>query len=334
VWSLEEPAALFLVLLVPALAWLVHFRKARGSKVPFGFGIWRGVSLSAAVRGSKAAAAVPWVLFWAGFVSLVIALAGPVALTREEVNLGKGVDMVIALDQSPSMTAEDFKPVNRFECAKQVIRRFVAGRDNDQVGLVTFASQAVLRVPPTIDHEVLLDTLSDLDIMDMELGDGTAIGMGIATAALHLKSGKSKSKVIILLTDGVNNSGDVQPEDAVYAAADLGIRIYTVGIGRYSEGSWVIVNRKTGQEYLATSGEFDEKLLIRIATASGGKYYSALDPDALTRIFGEIDSMEKTEKRVRIYVEKSERYGMFAAAGLAFILLSLCIRKLALREIV
>ncbi|MBN1411531.1 MAG: VWA domain-containing protein [Spirochaetales bacterium] len=330
-WSLDSPLALLFFGLIPFLIYLVHFRKKRGGILLFGFSIWRGEETLKAVKRGGLIYGFFWALFWVGFILLIIALSGPVVISKQEVYLNKGIDMIIVLDESPSMSAPDFKPVNRFESAKQVIRRFVSGRENDQIGLVTFSSEALLRVPPTLDYDVLLETLTSLSIMD--LGEGTAIGMGLATAALHLKSSKARSKVIILLTDGVNNEGTVLPEDAVFVAADLGIKIYSIGIGRHSESTWKFVDEKTGREYQASSGEFDEKLLIKIATASGGKYFNAGNPNALDGIFDEINSMEKTGKRLKIFVEKKPQYGFFVFLGLSLVLLSFLARKLVLQEI-
>lgn len=240
--------------------------------------------------------------------------------------------MLIVLDESPSMSATDFKPENRFLSAKQVIKDFTLARENDQIGLVTFSSEAMLRVPPTLDYSNLLEVLDSLQMM--ELGDGTAIGKGISVATLHLESSRAKTRVIILITDGVNNEGSVKPETAAQLAANLGIRIYTIGIGKESDLEWIFVNPKTGEEYLATSSQFDEKLLRQIAALSGGKYFFAGKPSTLSDIFEEIDSRETSEKRIRISVKRIPMQNPFILLGMILICLSFFGRKGLLGEII
>lgn len=330
-WSLKSPEALFLYLLLPVFIYLAHLRKERGGILKFNFNIWDGAAFSGIINVTRILHIFSWVLFWFGVFSLIFALSGPMIIKKDKIFLTKGIDLIIVLDESPSMSAEDFKPVNRFTSAKKVIKDFTLSRENDQIGLVTFSTEAILRVPPTMNYDRIFEVLESLQIM--ELGDGTAIGKGIAVAALHLRTSKAKEKVIILLTDGVNNKGKILPEEAARLAYELGIRIYTIGIGKESDKSWQFKNPQTGKVYEATSGEFDEKLLVKIAGLSGGKYFYAGKLKTLSNIFEEIDSIEKTEKRMKISVTRNPLHKQFILAGFFIILLSFILRKWVLKEI-
>lgn len=328
----ESPGYLFLLLFVPVGIYFRHFWPGRGGKLPFAFRIWntRGFNPSFVVRRAVFALAV--VSFWLGVVALIAALAGPATVDRERVYLNRGTDMMVILDESPSMAAEDFAPVNRFETARDTIRRFVERRENDSIGLVSFSKEAALRVPPTTDYEKLVDSLDELQIMN--LGDGTAIGMGIALGALHLRSSSAPEKVIILLTDGKNNAGEVLPETAARVATELGIRIYTIGIGSESETRIEFENPETGQVYRGTfEGGFDEELLQEIAEFSGGAYFYAGTSGTLESVFEAIDSIETVEKRVRIEVRTESQHRILIIFALAALLFDFFIRKLLLREV-
>ena len=330
--TLEHPAALALLLLLPPLIWLVHFSPRRGGRIRFAYRVWGGEGFAPGVQPAAVALAVLEVAFWAGCGLLVVALAGPQAVSRQKSYLTRGLDIMIVLDESPSMLAQDFKPDNRFEAARSVIRAFIRGRENDPIGLVSFADEAVLRVPPTVDYPLLLQAIDSLDIQS--LGDGTAIGMGIALASLHLSRSPAPGRVIILLTDGENNAGEVGPDEAATAAARLGIRIHTVGIGREGEAPLVYTDRQTGRTVRGTyRGRFDEALLRRVASASGGSYFHASSPGVLSAIFEAIDSYEKTEKRVRITVTRKPLQGGFVLAGLLLVLLRIAAGKAVLREL-
>ncbi len=330
--TLEHPAALALLLLLPPLAWLIHFSPRRGGRIHFAWRVWRGEGFAPGVQPAVLALALAEAAFWVGCALLVIALAGPQRVAREKSYLSRGFDIMIVLDESPSMLAQDFKPDNRFEAAKAVIRAFVRGRENDPVGLVTFADQAVLRVPPTVDYALLLDAVDSLRIESP--GEGTAIGMGIALASLHLSRSPAPGKVIILLTDGENNAGEVGPDDAAAAAARLGIRIHAVAIGREGEAPLVYTDPQTGRTVRGTyRGRFDEALLRRIARTSGGSFFHASSPGVLAAIFEAIDSYEKTEKRVKITVVRTPLYEGFLLAGLLLVLLRLAAGKALLKEL-
>lgn len=330
-WSLEYPFSLLLFLILPALIYFVHFREKRGGVILFNFNIWKNRKHFQKINPGRIFNVCFWILFWCGFGSYIIALGGPHIIEKERIYLTKGVDIIIVLDESGSMSTPDFEPGNRFESAKRVINKFTQSRDNDQIGLVTFSSDAMLRVPPTLDYTIVEEQLRNLKLM--ELGEETAIGMGIAVAALHLKSSRAVNKVIILITDGVSNTGRVTPEQAALLAAQIGIRIYTIGIGRTSDSEWTYKDPDTGIQVSGLSGEFDESMLIRIAQLSGGKYFYAGNPRSLNAIFEEIDSVEKTEKRLRIHVKRKPYHEFFILAGLLCISISYLGRKLLLKEI-
>lgn len=330
-WSFESPYNLLLLLAIPPLLYYLHFREKRGGMISFSFRIWGGDNFRQKINLARLLDIFFWFIFWCGFACFIIALGGPLEIEKEKIYLTKGVDMIIVLDESGSMSAPDFKPTNRFESAKEVIKKFTQSRENDQIGLVTFGSEAVLRVPPTLDYTILEQTLKSLKIM--ELGDGTAIGMGIAVAVLHLRSSKAKEKIIILLTDGVNNEGEVTPQQAASAAMEMNIKIYTVGIGRLSEIEWIYQDIESGLEYKGSSGEYDEELLLKLARLTGGKYYYAGDPRVLSAIFEEIDSKEKTDKRVKIFVKRIPRHNIFLVIGILCSCIGFLGRKWFLKEI-
>lgn len=272
------------------------------------------------------------VSFWIGLVFLIIALSSPALAIREKVFLNRGIDVMIVLDESPSMSAQDFQPENRFETAKRVITEFVQNRENDAIGLVSFSREAALRSPPTFDKDALLKRLNGLSIMS--LGDGTAIGMGIAVAALHLQNSTAHHGVIVLLTDGENNAGEILPESAAEIAATLGIRIYVIGIGTQGEVPIEFVDPETGKVRKGMfNSKFNELLLEEIAKSADGRYFSAKSPGALNAVFRTIDSIETAEKRSKTQIRTSSRYQLFALVGLLCVLFEFLIRKGMFREV-
>jgi Ca-activated chloride channel family protein len=270
--------------------------------------------------------------FWIGVGVLIVALASPALVERERIFANRGIDIMIVLDESPSMATRDFQPGNRFETARSVIRRFVAQRENDPIGLASFGKEAALRVPPTLDYNAVLAGLADLQLMG--LGDGTAIGMGIAVAGLHLSDSSAGQKVVILLTDGKNNAGEVLPETAAQVAREMGIRIYAIGIGSQEEAPFELRVPETGEMLRGTyRGGFDEELLRSIAEITGGTYFSAASAGTLQSVFEAIDSMETVERRVRVEVNATPMHRVFIMIGLALILFDFVVRKLFLREL-
>lgn len=241
---------------------------------------------------------------------LIVALARPQSkLSREEMEI-EGIDIVLAIDVSGSMKGEDFRP-NRLEAAKDVALKFIEGRRNDRIALVEFAGEAFTQTPLTIDHNVLNSQLTAMRIGLLE--DGTAIGDGLATAINRIKESEAVSKVIILLTDGVNNRGSIDPETAAELAAEYGIRLYTIGVG--SRGD-VLYHDEYGRPFHARA-DLDEALLTHMAEATdGGHYYRATDKKTLSNIFSQIDEIEKTRIDVTQYHQTKEEYKIFLLLAL------------------
>jgi Ca-activated chloride channel family protein len=269
---------------------------------------------------------------WLTFVFLVTALAGPTLTRQEKVFLTAGADIFIVLDESPSMAARDFPPDNRFTAAKDVIRRFVRGRQNDQIGLVSFGRDAALRVPLTLDYDYLLRRLDDLQVMS--LGDGTALGNGLGLAALHLQASSARQKVIIALTDGQNNAGEIQPSTAAELIRSLGIPLYLIGIGTNAQVPLEVTDPKTGMAYSGTLEEgFQEDFLKSLAVPPLGAYFTAGSSGSLESIFLAIDSRESATKRVKVVVHNDPLFSGFLVAALISLSFYFLSRKLFLKEI-
>lgn len=275
---------------------------------------------------------VPFALACLGFAGLVVALARPrVGLERTE-SWTEGVDIVVALDASGSMAAEDFKPKDRFHVAKAATRAFVEGRPQDRLGLVAFAGRSRTVVPLTTDRAMLLERLAGLKLG--EQGDGTAIGMALGNALARLGASKAKSKVVVLVTDGGNNAGEIDPDTAANVAKGLGVRVYTIGVGT-AEGPVEIPvpvkDPETGrvvERRVKAVVEVDEKLLGRIAQTTGARFFRATDPSGLAATYAEIDRLEKTEVKTTTYTRWRETFprvavpaaGLLAAAALLALL--------------
>ncbi len=318
---------LALLLVLGFLAWRVA-RRRRASLIFPGTEPLRAIRPAPAVRMRH----LPTVLRFAGLVLLAVAFARPQTGRHEEEVLTEGIDIVLALDDSGSMRTEDFKPNNRLEVAKDVVGQFVRGRRNDLLGLVVFAANAYTRCPLTLDYAVLLDLLQQVDIAPRE-EDGTAIGMGLATAVGRLKDAKGKSKVIILLTDGRNNRGQIDPLSGARLAQALGIKVHTIGVGTEGEAPYPIDDPILGRRYISVQADIDEKTLQDIAAATGGQYFRATDSRSLRMIFASIDKMERTEIKVKGYTRHLEQFAFFLYPGAFLILAELVLGATWLRRI-
>ncbi|HUL03103.1 MAG TPA: VWA domain-containing protein [Gemmatimonadales bacterium] len=251
----------------------------------------------------------------------IIAAAGPrIGGARTELRT-EGISIVLCLDISSSMLAEDFAPSNRIDVAKQVALDFVRARPNDRIGLVAFAGQALTQVPLTTDYAVLEAALENVRIGMLE--DGTAIGTAIATGANRLRRAPGKTKVMILLTDGVNNRGTVDPRTAAQAAAAFGIRIYGIGVGTQGEAPVPTGMGPQGLRYESLPVEIDEKLLTEIATMTGGRYFRATDTESLKRIFAEINRLEKSTVQRVVFHRHDESYRWPLGLGLVALALEI-----------
>jgi Ca-activated chloride channel family protein len=235
----------------------------------------------------------------------------------------EGIDIVLAQDISGSMLARDFKP-DRLEAAKNIATEFISGRPYDRIGLVVFSGESFTQCPITTDHAVLINLLREIQSGMIE--DGTAIGMGLATAVNRIKDSQSKSKVIILLTDGVNNKGEIAPATAADIAKTFGIRVYTIGVGTQGTAPYP-VQTPYGIQYQNMPVEIDEGILQQISQTTGGKYFRATDNDKLTQVYKEIDKLEKSKIDVKQYSRKEERYLLPALFAFCMLVLEIIARN-------
>lgn len=271
-----------------------------------------------------------FILRLAAIGCLIIVLARP--QTRDSWNTSRteGTDIVLALDISSSMLARDFKP-DRLEAAKEVATKFVSARENDNMGIVIFAGESLTGVPMTTDRSTLANYISSIE-MGM-IDDGTAIGDGLATAINRIKDGKAKSKSIILLTDGSNNTGSVAPLTAAEIAKKYGIKVYTIGVGKNGTAPYPVQNYFGRIEYVNMDVVIDEETLKDIASVTGGKYFRATGNNVLSDIFEEIDSLEKTEIDIRNFSHTEDHYELWAFLALGLFLLEMLLRNTLLRKI-
>ena len=260
---------------------------------------------------------------------LIICLARPQSSTSWQNVTTEGIDIVISMDVSGSMLAEDFKP-NRLEASKEVAMRFIGDRPNDRMGLVVFSGESFTQCPLTTDHAVLKNLFGDIKSGMIE--DGTAIGMGLATGVNRLKDSKAISKVVILLTDGVNNAGSIAPLTAAEIASTFGIRVYTVGVGTLGKAPYPF-KTPYGIQYKDMDVKIDEKMLQDIAEITGGKYFRATNNKKLKDIYQEIDKLEKSKIEVTEYSKKKERFLPFALLAGIFLLLEILMRNTVFRSI-
>lgn len=275
-------------------------------------------------------ALTPWLSLLAVLL-LVVALAQPRRTFHSQRVEGEGIDIMIALDISGSMRALDFAPQDRLGAAKAVIRDFVAGRPHDRLGLVVFAARAFTQCPLTLDQTVLTGFLDEIEVG--LIPDGTAIGLGLATAVGRLRTSEAESKTIILLTDGVNNVATLEPETAAELAKTLGVRVYAVAIGREGVAPYPVDDPIFGRRMQQIETRIDEKLLTEIARTTGGEMFRATDPEALTRIFATIDELETTRYETRVSTYHREMMAWFATPALALLLLAHAVGSLWLRRL-
>lgn len=272
---------------------------------------------------------VPFALRMAAIAVLIIILARPQSTNSWQNTSTEGIDIVMAMDISSSMLAQDFKP-NRLEASKDVAASFINGRPNDNIGLVVFAAESFTQCPLTTDHTVLLNLFKD--IQPGIIQDGTAIGLGLANAVSRIKDSQAKSKVIILLTDGVNNAGEIAPVTAAEIAKTFGIRIYAIGVGTQGKAPYPF-QTAFGVQYQDIDVEIDEPTLKQIASTTGGQYFRATDNSSLKEIYSEIDKMEKTKISVQQYSKKQEEYKNWALWLFALLLVEILLRNTLLRNI-
>lgn len=272
---------------------------------------------------------VPFSLLILAIIGIIIALARPQSTsTRKEVDT-EGIDIVVAIDVSTSMLAEDVKP-NRIEAAKETAKEFIKKRPNDRIGLVIFSGESYTQCPVTIDHSVLINLIDK--IKAGMIIDGTAIGMGLATSVSRLKDSKAKSKVIILLTDGINNTGIISPRTATDIAQTFGIKVYTIGLGTKGMAPYP-VKTPFGTQYQYVDVKIDDQLLTYIAQATSGRYFRATNRKSLEKIYTDIDSMEKTKINVAYFTKKQDHYLPFVLGSMFLFSISVFLKLTILKRL-
>lgn len=311
------PLALLMLLALPAW-WIVRARK-RPPAITFS-------RTSTLARGPHVGSSVERMLFILRNIvlaGLVLAIARPRGVGHSENVTSQGINIVLVIDLSSSMLAEDFQPSNRIAVAKATVKRFIAGRSSDRIGLVAFAGEALTQVPLTTDYPVLMQAVDNLQAGQLE--DGTAIGTAIATAANRLRNAPGKSRVMILLTDGVNNRGDIDPLTAARAASAYGIKIYTIGVGTEGMAPVPVGRGLYGLRYENQPVEIDEALLTRISLMTGARYFRAVDATALQNIYSQIDALERAPVQSTTYVRYSELFRWPLGLAVVALLLELSV---------
>jgi len=325
--SFKNPEFFYLFLiLLPMIAWYIWRQKKSGASIQFstdmGFAKipknWKYY-----FRHSV------FVLFMASMSFLILALSRPQSSNSWQNVTTEGIDIVIALDISTSMLAMDFSP-NRLEAAKDVAQEFIAGRTNDKIGLVVFAGESFTQCPLTTDHATVINLFKSIESGMIE--DGTAIGNGLATAVSRLKESNAISKVIILLTDGENNRGEIAPVTAAELAKTFGIRVYTVGVGTIGTAPYPM-QTPFGIQVRDVEVKIDEEILGKIAATTDGKYFRATNNTKLAEIYKEIDKLEKSKIDVKEFSKKEEEYLKYAMVGAFFLIVALFLKTTIFRNI-
>ena len=310
-----NPEALLLLLVLPVW-WIWRRRRAQHAIV------FSRASVLAA--GPRAGRLVPTLIFVARNVALaasIFALARPRTSGKVETITTQGINIILAVDISSSMLAQDFRPQNRIEVAKDRVKQFIAARKSDRIGVVAFSGEALTQVPLTTDYPVAIQAVNNLQAGQLE--DGTAIGTAIATSANRLRDAPGKSRVLILLTDGVNNRGTIDPMTAAQAAAVYSVKIYTIGVGTEGMAPVPVGRGLFGLKFEMQPVQLDEVLLDRIARLTGGRYFRARDAAALTRIYDQINTLERVPVQSRTYVRNVEQYRWPLALAILALLLEL-----------
>jgi Ca-activated chloride channel family protein len=329
-YRFADPQYLYLLTLIPLLAYWYWKRRAKGSgKIRFSdIHVIKRVGKTAKQRLRHSL-----FLLRLLFISLIIiAFARPQSGSQMRETTTEGVDIILALDVSSSMLAEDFKPKNRLEAAKKVAEEFIQGRQNDRLGLVIFAGESFTQCPLTLDYGVLMTLLQDIKVADQDW-DGTAIGMGVVNAVNRLRDSKAKSKVIILLTDGVNNRGEVDPITASNIAAAIEVKIYTIGAGSQGTALYPVNDPLLGKRLVPMPVEIDEEVLKQIAANTKGRYFRATDTKKLSEIYAEIGELEKTKIEVKEFTRYDEYFHFFLLIGLGLFVLEMILTNSIFRKL-
>ena len=325
-YRFEDPQFLALILAIPALVY-VYARRRRSGAIRYS----DVESLRESdVRHTGRRRHALFALRVLALAALIVAFSRPQTGVTSETVSAEGIDIVLAIDVSSSMLAEDLEP-NRLEAAKAVAADFVEGRRNDRIGLVVFAGEAFTQVPLTLDYSVITDLLGQMEVGMIE--DGTAVGMGLATAVKRLQASDAESKVVVLLTDGRNNTGEIGPVTAGQMAQALGVRVYTIGAGSQGMARVPIDDGLRGRRYVTVEVDIDEASLQEVAETTGGRYFRATDREGLGQIYEEIDALETTEIEVQNFTSYGELFHYPLAAGLLLLLLEVGLGQTVLRKL-
>ncbi len=329
--TFADPYLLLLLLVLPILSWL---KGKHGQEAAF---LYSSVQLVKGIAGLSRSrlGRILLRLRWIALACLIVALARPQFGEGEAAVRASGIDIAVALDLSGSMASEDFElqgqRVNRLEIAKDVLERFIAKRSNDRIGIVAFAGRAYIAGPLTLDHDFLLENLERLQLNTIE--DGTAIGSALTAALNRLRDLQSKSKIVILMTDGQNNAGQVPPLTAADAARTLGVKVYTIGVGTRGTAPYPQIDPFGRKVYVQLPVDIDEATLSEIAKKTGGKYYRADKSETLRAIYAEIDQLERTEVEMKKFQRYRELFAWVALPGLVFLLLEVILANTVWRKL-
>lgn len=327
--TFAQPEFLFLLLLLPLLAWW-YWRTYKHRTATLRYSNL-DLLKSLPQRSNYSARHLLFALRLLALGLIIVALARPQSGQTDEEVTTEGIDIVLTLDISSSMLAEDFKPRNRIEAAKQVAQQFIEGRKSDRIGMVVFAARSFTQCPLTLDYGILINFLKKVDVGLVD--DGTAIGLGMATAVDRLRNSKAKSKVVILLTDGVNNAGEIDPLTAARVAQAFNIRFYTIGVGTRGQALYPVQDPIFGKRYVPMPVEIDEASLTRIADMTKGKYFRATDRQSLEKVFAEIDQLEKTKIEVKQFTRYKELFVSWLAVALGLVFVEIVLANTKFRKI-
>ncbi len=323
----EDPAVLGLLLLLP----VIFLVRARTTKKGASIRYSAVDAVRAAGKGTvRWATRVPSIIRGLALAAFIVALARPQTGITSENILTEGIDIILVLDVSSSMLAEDLEP-NRLLAAREVAAEFVGGRRNDRIGLVAFAGQAFTQAPLTFDYDVVQSLLGELETGMIE--DGTAVGMGLATAVKRLQASPAESKVVILLTDGRSNAGEIGPVTAAQMAQALGVRVYTIGAGSQGNARVPVADPRGGTRYATMRVDIDEATLQEIAELTGGRYFRATDTESLAEIYTEIDELERTEVEVQNFTQYGEEFPLPLGIGFLLLMTELALSQTVLRKL-
>lgn len=326
-FQFANPYLLLLLIILLPLGYFAYKKRRRATIKFSDVNLVRGLKKSARVRQRQI---LPLLRLLAVGV-LIIALARPQSGKVKTEISAEGIDIMLALDISGSMKAEDFKPRNRLYVSKQVIKEFVEGRLNDRIGLVVFSKQSFTQCPLTLDYGVLMSFLDQVDFGMIE--DGTAIGMALANSVNRLRDSQAKSRIIVLLTDGINNAGEIDPLTAAEIAKTMGIKIYTIGAGKPGKAPYPVDDPIFGRRYVYLEQELDEATLTQVAEITGGRYFRAQSEQMLEKVYKDISELEKSKIKVKEYLQYQEFFPYLLLAAAALLLLEMLLRETWLRQL-